>query len=69
MLLSWFQHKQWQRRAAYIRRMRRQAVMFGDKDDMRIEEISVVHGMNVTYRNRKLEFIDVARNITIPDQT
>lgn len=43
--------------------------MFGGTDDMRILEISVLHGMNVTYRNSKLEFIDVARNSTISEQT
>ena len=49
--------------------MRRHAVMLGDKYDMRISEISVVHSMNVIYRNSNLEFVDAASNRTLCDRT
>ena len=49
--------------------MRRQAGGRLDADRFRFEEIMVAHGMNVTYRDEKLEFIDANSNQTLTELT
>ena len=63
------QHAQWQRRAEYVKRIRRQAggglrsVLF------RFQNIDVSHGFNVTFIDGTLEFINTRSNLADPEMT